>query len=117
MWILELQIVLLLEILSYSALHGLAVFKLQGKPAEKRAKMQNAVYSFQHIRCDPPTHTHAAADIKGKAADERNLRLMAGRSAGDITHTVLPLHLPTVCDLHFQPCSTNVIDTSTFRYI
>lgn len=38
MWILELQIVLLLEILSYSALHGLAIFKLQGKPVEKRAK-------------------------------------------------------------------------------
>lgn len=42
----------------------------------------------------------------------RNLRLMAGRSAGYITHTVLPLHLPTVCDLHFQPCSRNVIHVS-----
>lgn len=43
MWILELQIVLLLEILRYSALHGLAIFKLQRKPAEKRAKMKKSV--------------------------------------------------------------------------
>lgn len=35
MWILELQIVLLLEILSYGALHGLAVLKLQGEPVNK----------------------------------------------------------------------------------
>lgn len=48
MWILELQIVLLLEILGYSALHGLAIFKLQGKPVEERAKKKykTQVYSF-----------------------------------------------------------------------
>lgn len=42
---------------------------------------------------------------------------MAGRPAGYITHTVLPLHLPTVCDLHFQPCSRNVVHASGFCYI
>lgn len=30
---------------------------------------------------------------------------MAGWAAGNIAHAVLPLHLPTVCNLHFQPCT------------
>lgn len=35
---------------------------------------------------------------------EWHLRLVAGRSASYIAHTVLPLHLTTVCDLNFQAC-------------
>ena len=35
---------------------------------------------------------------------EQHLRLVAGRSARYIAHTVLPLHLTTVCDLNFQAC-------------
>lgn len=32
---------------------------------------------------------------------------MAGWATRDIAHTVLPLHLTTVCDLNFQSCSHN----------
>lgn len=61
MGILELQIVLLLEILSYSALHGLAVFKLEGEAVEKRNKPQCL------SRLNVP---HRPLQTGGRAADE-----------------------------------------------
>lgn len=39
MRILELEAVLLLEILGYGALHGLAVLQLQGEPVEERRRL------------------------------------------------------------------------------
>lgn len=34
----------------------------------------------------------------------RHLRLVTGRPACDVAHTVLPLHLAAVRHLHFEPC-------------
>ncbi len=37
---------------------------------------------------------------------------MAGWAARDIAHTVLPLHLAAVCDLHFQSYTHNDINSA-----
>lgn len=53
----------------------------------------------QHVSCCPCCHKSV-----NKLMSEWHLRLVTGRSARYIAHTVLPLHLTTVCDLNFQPC-------------
>ena len=47
----------------------------------------------------------------------RGLRLVAGRTAGNVAHTVLPLHLTAVCDLHFKTCTHTHVRVHTHTHL
>lgn len=53
--------------------------------------------------CSTFPYTYNDESLLTHDGDESShLRLVAGRSACHVAHTVLPLHLTTVCDLNFQ---------------
>lgn len=77
------KLVLVLKVLRYRAFNGLAVLLLQREPEHQRV---NAMREFMKRSV--------------RTVSRLCLRLVAGRSSGHITHSVLSLHLSTVSNLH-----------------
>lgn len=72
MWIFELQVVLLLEVLSDCALHGLAVLKLQGEPGgkwENRREARERAQRWQHNINEAPRLPSPALTFGGWRVD------------------------------------------------